>query len=205
MMSTQWRSPPTAAASGSGRTTRRSRSGMRTPAPVCGRWRVIATGSHQWSSPLIAAASRPGLGTRRRDAHTGACLQTLNVGSYVNILSFDTTNSSLHTYVGIVTLRGSLTPVPTTPTKVSASQRQSPTASQLPQPPEYHGYGISPDGFWITRRSQNLLWLPPTYRPTCSAVGPSGLAMVVGYQSGRVLVFEFAPGDAGRAIHGQGQ
>ncbi|KAF3392416.1 hypothetical protein F1880_008930 [Penicillium rolfsii] len=139
------------------------------------------------------------------DAHTGACLQTLKVGSHVKILSFDTTNSSLHTSVGIVDLRGSATPDPTPPTKVSALELQSPSANQLPQPPEYQDYGISPDEFWITRRSQNLLWLPPAYRPTSSAVGQSGIAVVVGCPSGRVLIFEFAPGDADRAIHGQGQ
>ncbi|KAF3399879.1 hypothetical protein F1880_008448 [Penicillium rolfsii] len=136
------------------------------------------------------------------DAHTGACLQTRNVGSVRDIFSFDTTNSSLHTDVGILALRGSATPNPTTPTKVSASERQSPGVLQ---PPEYQGYGISSDGFWITRRSQNWLWLPPTYRPSCSAVEQSGIAVVLGCPSGRVLIFEFAPGDADRAIFGQGQ
>jgi WD40 repeat protein len=130
------------------------------------------------------------------DAHNGACLQTLNVGSIDHVRFFDTTNSSLHTNVGVVALRGSATPNPTPSTKVSASERQSPSASQLPQPPEYHGYGISPDRFWITRRSQNWLWLPPTYRPTCSAVGQSRIAVVLGCQSGRVLIFGFAPEDA---------
>jgi WD40 repeat protein len=139
------------------------------------------------------------------DPHTGACLQTLNVGSYVKRLSFDTTNSCLHTDVEIFALRGSATPDPTSPTKVSTSERQSSSPSQLPQPPEYHGYGISPDGFWITRRLQNWLWLPPTYRPSCSAVGQSGIAVVLGCPSGRVLIFEFGSGDADRAIHRQGQ
>ncbi|KAI2791708.1 Vegetative incompatibility protein HET-E-1 [Penicillium oxalicum] len=130
------------------------------------------------------------------DAHTGACLQTLNVGNYVNILSFDTTNSSLHTSVGIFPLRGSATPNPRPPTKVSALDLQSPSANQLPQPPEYQGYGISFDRLWITRRSQNWLWLPPTYRPTSSAVGKSGIAVVLGCPSGRVLIFGFATGGA---------
>lgn len=130
------------------------------------------------------------------DTHTGACLQTLNVGSHVNILSFDTTNSSLHTSVGMVPLRGSATPNPRPPTKVSALELQSPSANQLPQPPEYQGYGISSDRLWITRRSQNWLWLPPTYRPTCSTVGQSGIVVVLGCSSGRVLIFEFSSRDA---------
>ncbi|CAI7583021.1 unnamed protein product [Penicillium manginii] len=130
------------------------------------------------------------------NAQTGNCLQTLTPGSHAKILSFDTTNFSLHTNVGIVAFRGSVTPGPTTPPQVSVSELQSPSASQLPQPPEYLGYGISPDGFWITRRSQNLLWLPPNYRPSCSAIGQSGLAVVLSCPSGRVLMFGFAPGDA---------
>ncbi|CAI7583001.1 unnamed protein product [Penicillium manginii] len=129
------------------------------------------------------------------DAHNGACLQTHNLGSHPQILSFDTTNSSLHTSVGIIALRGSATPDPTTPTKESASEPQSNSASQLPQTPEYEGYGISSDGLWITRRSQNWLWLPPTYRPVCSVIGRSGLTVVIGCQSGRVLILGFAPQD----------
>ncbi|KAJ5379598.1 Vegetative incompatibility protein HET-E-1 [Penicillium cosmopolitanum] len=127
------------------------------------------------------------------DAHTGTCLQTLNVGSGVNILSFGTTNSSLHTDLGIVALRDSLTPTTSTPTEVAALELQSPSKSQPLQKPAYQGYGISSDGFWITRRSQKWLWLPPTYRPACSAVGRSGLTVVLGCQSGRVLIFRFAP------------
>ncbi|KAJ5111831.1 Vegetative incompatibility protein HET-E-1 [Penicillium alfredii] len=130
------------------------------------------------------------------DAHTGACLQMLSIGSAVNNLSFDATGSSLHTNIGIVALYDLPTPSPTTPTDIAASELQSLRASQPSQSPEYQGYGISPDRFWITRRSQNWLWLPPTYRPICSAVGQSGLALVLGCQSGRVLIFGFAPEDS---------
>ncbi|CAG8237237.1 unnamed protein product [Penicillium salamii] len=129
------------------------------------------------------------------DAHTGTCLQTLSVDSPVYNLSFDTTGSSLHTDIGIVALRDSPTPTPTTPKNVAASELQLLRASQSSQRPEYQCYGISSDGFWITRASQNWLWLPPTYRPVCSAVARSGIAVVLGCQSGRVLIFGFVPED----------
>jgi WD40 repeat protein len=130
------------------------------------------------------------------DAQTGACLQTLSIGSAVNNLSFDATGSTLHTNIGIVALRDSPTPTPMTLTDVAASDLQSLRSSPLSQSPEYQGYGISYDGFWITKRSQNWLWLPLTYRPTCSAVGQSGLGLVLGCRSGRVLIFGFAPEDS---------
>ena len=54
----------------------------------------------------------------------------------------------------------------------------------------FQGYGISPDGTWITWRSQKVLWLPSEYRPSSSGV--AGSAVVLGCSSGRVLLFVFA-------------
>ncbi|KAL5359312.1 hypothetical protein BJX96DRAFT_56435 [Aspergillus floccosus] len=131
------------------------------------------------------------------DARTGACLQTLEGHYRGGSLSFHTTGSYLHTDLGVVALHNP--PVPTTSTDIAASVSQSLSATQESQTLQYHGYGISSDGLWITWRSQNWLWLPPTYRPTCSAVGQSGLALVLGCQSGRVLIFGFTPGDSNSA------
>ena len=39
-------------------------------------------------------------------------------------------------------------------------------------------------------RGQNVLWLPPEFRPQCSAVARSTVA--IGCLSGRVLLFTFA-------------
>jgi WD40 repeat protein len=129
------------------------------------------------------------------DTYTGTCLQTLAVGSAVYNWSFDTTGSSLHTDVGIVALRDSPIPILTTSKNVAASELQFLRAIQWSHSPEYQGYGISSDKFWITRGSQNWLWLPPAYRPIRSAVGQSRIAVVLGCQSGRVLIFGFAPED----------
>jgi WD40 repeat protein len=42
---------------------------------------------------------------------------------------------------------------------------------------------------WIGREGDNLIWLPPDYRPTVTTVYKNTIAM--GYQSGRVLILEF--------------
>jgi WD40 repeat protein len=50
-------------------------------------------------------------------------------------------------------------------------------------------YGISSDGKWITRGSENWLWLPPGCRPRDWAVSVSTIA--VSCSSGRVLIMTF--------------
>ncbi|KAK3934862.1 hypothetical protein QBC46DRAFT_425470 [Diplogelasinospora grovesii] len=52
------------------------------------------------------------------------------------------------------------------------------------------GYGLSSNGTWITYQGENLLWLPPEYRPSSSAI--SGRAVSIGCSSGRVLIFTFS-------------
>ncbi|KAH8903003.1 hypothetical protein BR93DRAFT_931443 [Coniochaeta sp. PMI_546] len=52
------------------------------------------------------------------------------------------------------------------------------------------GYGLTSDSAWITYEGQNALWLPPKFRPWCSAF--KGSAAALGCISGRVLVFQFA-------------
>ena len=54
-------------------------------------------------------------------------------------------------------------------------------------------YGVSSDNRWITRSSENWLWLPPGSRPLRSAVGASTIA--IGCSSGRVLIMTF-PADS---------
>ncbi|OIW30060.1 hypothetical protein CONLIGDRAFT_356496 [Coniochaeta ligniaria NRRL 30616] len=69
------------------------------------------------------------------------------------------------------------------------------------QSPTFQGYSISPDKTWITWNGENVLWLPPEYRPACSAVsGPEAEAepplvwtINLGCSSGRVLLFQFLP------------
>jgi hypothetical protein len=44
-------------------------------------------------------------------------------------------------------------------------------------------------GEWVVLGSQRLLWLPPYYRATCTAV--NGWNMVLGHSSGRVSYLHF--------------
>ncbi|EAW20787.1 NACHT and WD40 domain protein [Aspergillus fischeri NRRL 181] len=53
-----------------------------------------------------------------------------------------------------------------------------------------YGYGL-PDRPWTTRDGQDFIWLPPEFRPECSAV--QGDTVAIGCRSGQVLIFGFAP------------
>ncbi|KAI9682420.1 MAG: hypothetical protein M1829_000212, partial [Trizodia sp. TS-e1964] len=110
------------------------------------------------------------------DTASGSCLQTLSVNKSLNNISFDTTDQYLYTNLGAfasdVQLASSTTPV-----------------SSSNQKPRRHGYGMSFDKKWIMYNSENFLWLPLEYRPHCSAV--TGSTVAIGCMSGRVLIFNF--------------
>ena len=55
--------------------------------------------------------------------------------------------------------------------------------------PRQHVYGLSFDNAWITRNSENLVYLPTEYLARVSAVAASTVA--IGCQSGRVLIVNF--------------
>ena len=52
------------------------------------------------------------------------------------------------------------------------------------------GYGLSDDGAWITYQGENLLWLPPEYRLSHSAI--FGTNVTISSPSGAVLIFKFS-------------
>ncbi|OCK73180.1 hypothetical protein K432DRAFT_313490, partial [Lepidopterella palustris CBS 459.81] len=55
--------------------------------------------------------------------------------------------------------------------------------------PQYQGGGLSSDRAWITYNSENVVWLPSEYRPSCSAVSATTVGMGVG--SGKVWMCSF--------------
>ena len=118
------------------------------------------------------------------DAATGDCRQTLDIGRTLYKIVFDATSSYLCTEIGTIALDLLL----------DRSNRLPALESVLTGTTDetYHfqGYGISPDGTWITWRSQKVLWLPSEYRPYSLSV--AGSAVVLGCPSGRVLLFVFA-------------
>jgi WD40 repeat protein len=91
-------------------------------------------------------------------ADTGAPLQITNIGTASAELFFDTTNKSLITDVGAISIE---------------------TNNRL-------GYGIDINRSWITFNGERLLWLPANYRPFSSAVFKSSIA--IGCNSSRVLI-----------------
>jgi WD40 repeat protein len=126
-------------------------------------------------SARLASASRD-MTVKIWDARSGACLQTLNIGAVLSSILFDASGLHLHTEVGVIALDPSIM-LSTTPAR---------TMSQVPQ---YENAGLSPDKTWITYNSENTLWLPSEYRPSCSAVSSNTVAIGVG--SGKVWMCKF--------------
>ena len=58
----------------------------------------------------------------------------------------------------------------------------------------YQGGALSSDGAWITYNSENVVWLPSEYRPSCSAV--SGKTIGVGVGPGKVWICNFKVDDS---------
>ncbi|KAK3177982.1 hypothetical protein OEA41_000114 [Lepraria neglecta] len=113
------------------------------------------------------------------DASDGTCLQTLDVGKPLQNISFTKSGSFLHTEIGALRLETQSAPM------LTQSIADCKEAHQ-------HGFGLSIDQKWITRDSENLLWLPPDYRPSTSSVTASAVA--IGCRHGRVFTFSLSDG-----------
>ncbi|KAK4141539.1 WD40-repeat-containing domain protein [Dichotomopilus funicola] len=113
------------------------------------------------------------------DPATGQCVLTLEIDRKLRDFQFHESNSDLlYSDLGVFNLRT----VAISPVFIPASiDHSSPIAV---------GYGLSNKGTWITYQGENLLWLPPEYRPSSSAI--SGTVVSIGCSSGRVLIFAFS-------------
>jgi hypothetical protein len=103
------------------------------------------------------------------DPATGATLQTLKVRATVNRISFSEAGEYLETDKGILSIQTSF--------------------SNLSPPQAQSFYNIFVQGDWITRDTENLLWLPSEYRAICSALHHNLLAL--GHASGQITVIQF--------------
>ncbi|KAK3305099.1 WD40-repeat-containing domain protein, partial [Chaetomium strumarium] len=133
-----------------------------------------------WSPDVSRLASASGDETVKIwDPATGQCVSTLEGHSgQVDSLQFHEYNPDLvHTELGIFDLK---TVGICTAFDPTSTDRSSPVAI---------GYGLSSNGTWITYKGENLLWLPPEYRPSSSAI--SGTAVSIGCSLGRILFFIF--------------
>jgi WD40 repeat protein len=110
------------------------------------------------------------------DASSGKCLQTLEIGRRLFNISFDTTGLYLRTEIGIITI------------DAPSALNITPSVTD-PQKPLYQGGALSLDRAWITYNSENIVWLPSEYRPSCSAV--SGKTIGVGVGSGKIWICNF--------------
>jgi len=54
----------------------------------------------------------------------------------------------------------------------------------------HNTFGLNSVGTWITNNGQNVIWLPSEDRPSSFAL--TSRTMVIGCESGRVLIFDFS-------------
>jgi WD40 repeat protein len=111
------------------------------------------------------------------DASSGACLQTFDISKALYDLSFDSTNSFLHSEIGPIAIHG-----PGTSSEIAVVE---------PALPQYLDTGLSSNRIWIKYNNSNLLWIPSEYRPSCSAVCGNRVGMGVG--TGRVWTCSVNP------------
>ena len=109
------------------------------------------------------------------DASSGECLSTLRIGLALVNISFDTTDTCLHTEIGTIMIG---------------------TNSVSTTTPRYQRAALSPERAWLTYDSKYLVWLPSEYRPSCSVV--SGSKIGIGVGSGKVWMCDFKLGDSPR-------
>ncbi|PSN59031.1 hypothetical protein BS50DRAFT_682489 [Corynespora cassiicola Philippines] len=107
---------------------------------------------------------------------SGKCLQTISVDTPLYSIAFNADGSSLHTDMGTIAVNA--------PTALSSSNMTDITIAEQAQ---FKGVALSSDKVWITYNSRNIVWLPPEYRPSVSAV--SGTRIGVGIETGRVWIF----------------
>ncbi|KAK0731983.1 HET-R [Lasiosphaeris hirsuta] len=65
-----------------------------------------------------------------------------------------------------------------------------PSVAFSPDNPGRHRYSLGRDQTWIICNGRNLIWLPPEYRPSCSAV--QGRMVSIGCTSGQVFTVDFS-------------
>ncbi len=98
----------------------------------------------------------------------------LTVDSYISTLSFDVTKSILITNTGRIVI--DKTGMPSLPI----------SSQEVNGKGDCKGLGIS--GPWVIWNSQNLLWLPPSFRATTSDVSLNGSTLAIGCQTGKVFI-----------------
>ncbi|KAB5549404.1 hypothetical protein GE09DRAFT_1223243 [Coniochaeta sp. 2T2.1] len=101
------------------------------------------------------------------DAGTGRVIETLRRSS-IRTISFDTTTPYLLTKAGRIKFKIASATTPVTTKNVAATHAAA--EQQREQQQDQQRYGFGADGSWITWDGQDVLCLPPEFRPSCSGV-----------------------------------
>jgi hypothetical protein len=115
-------------------------------------------------------ASSDGLTVNLWDTSKGALPQALRVDAGIRGLSFSASGPYLETDRGLLRFET---------TYFSAPPPQSEPISE-----------IFLKERWVARGMEDLLWLPPDYRATCSAF--QGRILVLGHASGQITILKFS-------------
>ena len=118
---------------------------------------------------MVASASDDRT-VRLWDAATGAALQTLEINQSLESLSFSGNGRYLKTDRGSLSLSSDI------------------SSACLDQERSICMVLVNDD--WVTRDGQNVIWLPPDYRATCTALYND--VLVLGHRSGQVTFLKFA-------------
>ncbi|PSN58910.1 hypothetical protein BS50DRAFT_566292 [Corynespora cassiicola Philippines] len=106
----------------------------------------------------------------------GKCLQTISVDTFLHSIAFNAGGSSLHTDMGTIAVNA--------PMALSSLNMTDITVAEQAQ---FQKVALSSDNVWITYNSRNIVWLPPEYRSSVSAV--CGTRIGIGVGTGRVWIF----------------
>ncbi|KAK3384604.1 hypothetical protein B0T24DRAFT_544890 [Lasiosphaeria ovina] len=129
------------------------------------------------------------------DSATGYCLQTINIGTLLTKISFGVTGSYLLTEDGRIKIDQSPRPRAATSEASGSAIATVDIGGGLAldehqRDSQRQDYSLSPSGSWITLSGENVLWLPPEFRPGCFAI--RGRTVCIGCSSGRVQVIGFS-------------
>ena len=144
------------------------------------------------TASLLASASVDGT-VKIWDMEIYSLQHTFNVDHEIQTMQFDETMSYLDTNVGRIKLDATIK----APGGITSPSQVSDPSQAQRQHLQRHGYGLSRDLSWITWNGDNVLWLPPGYKPSISTVSvpsvESETSMIgLGTESGRVVLIRLS-------------